>query len=182
MVAGCLLLAGTAGCGSPVSDKPTNVDVRAGNGKPEDRTGVLQLSAGKSRQDDSPPRTATGSAGATLKPLPPSAGKSGQADAPPTTTTDSAGATLTPFPLSLPPAAIRQHDDDDLLNIPKAVAKDLNSSDARDRYRALDYWEEKDSKAPIDPVFDAMGDDDPAVRAKAAAIIERYTAAGEERE
>ena len=66
--------------------------------------------------------------------------------------------------------------------IPDTVAKDLASPDARDRYHALDYWEAKDSKAPLDPVFEAMEDDDPAVRAKATAIAEQYWAAEQERE
>lgn len=66
--------------------------------------------------------------------------------------------------------------------IPLSVEKDLQSLEARDRYRALDYWEAKDSKAPLDPVFEAMEDDDPAVRAKAAAIVEQNWAAEQERE
>lgn len=67
-------------------------------------------------------------------------------------------------------------------NIPAAVAKDLHSQDARDRYRALDYWEAKDGKAPLDPLFEAMEDEDPAVRAKATAIAEQRWAAEQERE
>lgn len=144
LVAGCLLLAGMAGCGSPVSDKPANAEVRAANGKPEDRTGAGQSSAGKSRQDDPAPKTAIGLAGMTQSPAP--------------------------------------RDEDDRLNIPDTVAKGLGSSDARERYRALDYWEKKDSKAPMDPVFDALADEDPAVRDKAAAIIDKLAEAGEERE
>jgi len=146
LAAGCLLLAGTAGCGSPVSDKSANAELRVENGKPEDRIGAVQSRAGKSGPDDPTPTMATGSAGAT------------------------------------PPPTAAPRDDDDRLNIPEAVAKGLGSSDARDRYRALDYWEEKDSKAPMDPIFDAMEDDDPAVRAKAAAILKQYMEAGEERE
>jgi hypothetical protein len=65
--------------------------------------------------------------------------------------------------------------------IPPSVEKDLQSLEARDRYRALDYWEAKDSKAPLDPVFEAIEDDDPAVRAKATAIVEQYWAAEQER-
>ncbi|MBH0178077.1 MAG: hypothetical protein HP491_09475 [Nitrospira sp.] len=68
------------------------------------------------------------------------------------------------------------------LNIPATVAKDLGSPDARDRYRALDHWEAKHSKAPLDSVFEAMEDDDPAVRAKATAIVEQRWAAEQERE
>jgi hypothetical protein len=59
-------------------------------------------------------------------------------------------------------------------SIPQTITNDLNSPDARVRYRALDHWEAKDSKAPLDPVFEAMEDEDPAVRAKATAIVEQY--------
>lgn len=68
------------------------------------------------------------------------------------------------------------------LNIPETIVKDLSSLDARDRYRALDYWESKDSKAPLDPVFEAMEDEDEAVRAKATAIVEQYWAEEQEKE
>jgi hypothetical protein len=67
-------------------------------------------------------------------------------------------------------------------SIPQSVEKDLGSSDARVRYLALDYWEAKDSKAPLDPVFEAMEDEDEAVRAKATAIVEQYWAAEQEKE
>lgn len=146
LVAGCLLLAGLIGCGSPSSDKPATADLHAVNGKPEDRKGAVQPSAGKSAQVDPASKSATGSAGGALS--------------------------LTAVP----------RDADDRLNIPDSVAKDLGSSDARDRYRALDFWEKKDSKAPIDPIYDAMEDDDPSVRAKAAAILNQYMEKGEERE
>lgn len=146
LVVGCLLLAGVIGCGQPASDKPANVELHAANGKPEDRKGAVQPSAGKSGQVDPASKVATSPTG-------------------------------TPLPLTAVP-----RDADDRLNIPDAVAKDLGSSDARDRYRALEYWEKKDSKAPIDPIYDAMEDDDPSVRAKAAAILKQYMEAGEERE
>lgn len=146
MVVSCLFLAGTVGCGSPASDKASSAELRAGNGKSEDRAGAIQPPAGKPRQTDPAPTTVVGSAGAI------------------------------PSPTAIP------RDDGDRLNIPDAVAKDLGSSDARDRYRALDYWEKKDSKAPIDPIYDAMEDDDPSVRAKAAAILQQYMEKGEERE
>ncbi|HMS84511.1 MAG TPA: hypothetical protein PKD12_12735 [Nitrospira sp.] len=146
LVAGCLLLAGTIGCGSPASDKPANAELHAVNGKPEDRKGTVQSSVGKSGQADPSTKVATSPTGASL-------------------------------PLTAVP-----RDADDRLNIPDSVAKDLGSSDARDRYRALDYWEKKDSKAPIDPIYDAMEDDDPSVRAKAAAILNQYMEKGEERD
>ncbi len=146
LVAGCLLLAGMVGCGSPVSDKTINAERQGTNVKQEDRKGAVQPIAGKSGQADPASKAAIGSA------------------------------------VAAPPSLAIPRDDDDRLDIPDAVAKDLGSSDARDRYRALDYWEKKDNKAPIDPIFDAMEDDDPSVRAKAAAILKQYTEAGEDRE
>jgi hypothetical protein len=71
-------------------------------------------------------------------------------------------------------------------NLPASIAKDLASPDARTRYRALDHWETKEdsklSKSPLDPVFEAMEDEDEAVRAKATAIVEQYWTAEQERE
>jgi hypothetical protein len=64
--------------------------------------------------------------------------------------------------------------------VPEAVTKDLDSPDARARYRALDHWDAKDSKPPLDPVFEAMEDEDEGVRAKATAIVEEYWAAEQE--
>ncbi|MCS6896754.1 MAG: DUF3160 domain-containing protein [Nitrospira sp.] len=66
--------------------------------------------------------------------------------------------------------------------IPTDVAKGLGSPDARALYRALDYWETKGNRAPLDPVFEAMEDEDPAVRAKATAIIEQQWAATRQQE
>ena len=50
------------------------------------------------------------------------------------------------------------------------------------RYRALDQWAVKDNKAPLEPVFEALEDEDEAVRAKATAIVERHWAMEQERE
>jgi hypothetical protein len=68
------------------------------------------------------------------------------------------------------------------LNIPDTIAKDLGSPNPSARYRALDYWETKGTQASMDPVFEAMEDEDPSVRAKAAAIIEQRWEAEQERE
>ncbi len=67
-------------------------------------------------------------------------------------------------------------------SIPQTISNDLTSPDARVRYRALDHWEDKDTKAPLDPVFEAMEDEDPAVRAKATAIVEKQWEAEQEQE
>jgi len=67
-------------------------------------------------------------------------------------------------------------------SIPQSIEEDLGSPDARVRYRALDYWEAKDSKAPLDPVFDALEDQDETVRGRATEIVERHWAVEQERE
>jgi hypothetical protein len=66
--------------------------------------------------------------------------------------------------------------------IPESIAKGLDSPDVRDRLQALDHWEKKGSKAPLDPLFEALDDEDGYVRAKATEIIERYWAAEQEQE
>jgi len=143
LVAGCLLLAGTAGCGSPDSDtsvsgKPAKVESRAADDKPEDRKGTPQPAAEQSGEVTSLMAAANGSDGANMLPVQPA-----------------------------------PQDKDDLLDIPEEVAKGLGSENARDRLRALDHWA-KDKKASMDPVFDMAEDDDPEVRAKAEAIIDKY--------
>ena len=77
---------------------------------------------------------------------------------------------------------VGNHTSESISSVPFSVARDMQSPEARDRYRALDYWEAKDSNAPLDPVFEAIEDDDPAVRAKATAIVDRYWAVDQERE
>ncbi len=66
--------------------------------------------------------------------------------------------------------------------IPDLITKDLNSPDASVRLRAMSHWGSKETSAPLDPLFEAMDDEDPAVQAKAIEIIERYWAAEQERE
>lgn len=60
-----------------------------------------------------------------------------------------------------------------ILNVPASIMTSLDSADPRVRYHALDYWEMKGTNAPLDPVFDALEDEDEAVREKAEAIVER---------
>jgi len=67
-------------------------------------------------------------------------------------------------------------------NVPEAIAKDLSSPDARVRYRALEYWETKGAQASLDPVFEALDDEDPAIRAKASIIVEQHWTMEQERE
>jgi len=44
----------------------------------------------------------------------------------------------------------------------------------------MNHWEAQGTKAPLDPLFAAMDDEDEVVRAKATEIIERYWAAEQE--
>jgi HEAT repeat protein len=67
-------------------------------------------------------------------------------------------------------------------NIPHRIASELASPNPRVRYDALNYWETKGTQASIDPVFEAMEDEDPFVRAKATTIIEQRWEAEQERE
>lgn len=66
--------------------------------------------------------------------------------------------------------------------IPDSIIKDLNSPDARVRLQAMSHWGSNETTAPLDPLFEAVDDEDPAVQAKAIEIIERYWAAEQERE
>lgn len=66
--------------------------------------------------------------------------------------------------------------------LPDAVAHNLTSVDPRVRYQALDYWDAKGDSVPLDPVFEAMEDEDSAVRARATAIVEQAWASEEEKE
>ena len=80
------------------------------------------------------------------------------------------------------PADNSYHEDDKtpvrvMPNVPDTVAKGLNSPDASARLQALNYWGKPENKAPLDPLYEAVEDPDPAVRAKATEIIERHWAA-----
>lgn len=68
------------------------------------------------------------------------------------------------------------------LSVPNTIVKDLDSSNPRTRYDALDYWQTTGTQAPLDLVFEAMEDEDATVREKATAIIEHYWEAEDERE
>lgn len=75
-----------------------------------------------------------------------------------------------------------QNNQPQVANLPESIVQDLASPDARERFRALNHWEEKgEPKAPLDAVFEAMEDEDEAVRAKATAIVEQRWAAEHDR-
>lgn len=139
-----MLLAGLAGCGPASSDKSQNPGPRASVGAPS-----LPKQSPSSGNNPLTPVTQTAS------PVPLVSVINGEGSSPGTGTVP--GEDKLPVP-----------------SIPDSIAKDIGSPDARARYRALDYWETKGTQAPLDPVFEAMEDEDEAVRAKATEIIERY--------
>ena len=66
-----------------------------------------------------------------------------------------------------------ERDNRSIPGVPDIVARDLGSADPRDRYRALEHWNVKGGTTPLDPVFEAMEDEDEDVREKATAIVEQ---------
>lgn len=75
-----------------------------------------------------------------------------------------------------------ERDNRSIPGVPDMVAKDLGSADPRDRFRALEHWNIKGGTAPLEPVFEAMEDEDEGVRAKATAIVEQRWAEKQEKE
>ncbi|HEX5544654.1 MAG TPA: hypothetical protein VFX10_04095, partial [Nitrospira sp.] len=62
--------------------------------------------------------------------------------------------------------------DREVSDVPEPVLKDLASLNPSTRLRALNYWDVKGSKLSLDSIFEAMEDEDEAVRARATAIID----------
>ena len=160
-----VIVTGLAACGPASSDNPPGQESRVTVSGPASR------STGQGGKIFTSPKAAdnqTGSASGTATvPGRDNAGQVGKflskPEAPPTVET--AARDTLPFP-----------------DIPASIVKGLDSPDARDRLQALDHWEQKGSKPSLDPVFEALEDENEAVRAKATAIIEQYWEQGKERE
>jgi len=161
---GCSLLIGLASCGPASSDNAPRLGPNASLGGPTSR-GTGQ--EGKAGITPIPSGNDTGSASA--KGTFPGGDNIGQGD----NLAKSAGT---------PDVETDGRDKLPIPGIPESIAKGLESPDARSRLQALDHWEKKGSKAPLDPVFEALEDEDDAVRAKATAIVERQWAIERERE
>jgi len=58
-------------------------------------------------------------------------------------------------------------------SVPASIMTSLDSADPQVRHRALEYWETNGTNASLDPVFEALEDEDESVREKAEAIVER---------
>lgn len=143
-----------AGCGSPASDPPSGLNSRAAavDTAKGSETRSAEVGTQKPEQVSDTRLSGTGD-------------RSGQNDRP------SAGR-----------QAIAEKSDETMEernaetspDIPESIVKDLSSPDPHIRYRALDYWGTQVDEPPLTPVFEAMEDEDPAVRAKAATIVERH--------
>jgi hypothetical protein len=58
----------------------------------------------------------------------------------------------------------------------------LASPDVRVRLWALDHWEQHPPTKSLDPLIEALDDEDEDVQEKASAIIERYWAVEQEQD
>jgi len=68
------------------------------------------------------------------------------------------------------------------LPLPDSIAADLASPHINIRLKALDYWAKQGTKAPLDPLLEALEDDDAEVRTKAAKIAEEQWGIKQEQE
>lgn len=151
ITAGCLSLLWTVGCGAPPADKVPGQESRAAIAGSNRIETPQNINQRINRPGLLPGESQAENAGSSNQ-RSPLAGKDDENNQP-------------QFP-----------------KLPESIAKDLDSPDARDRFRALNHWEEKDgAKAPLDPVFEAMEDEDEAVRGKATAIVEQRWAADHDR-
>lgn len=169
IAASCSLLVVLTGCGSPAPDNQPSLESRASVSMPDDKTKAQGTRHGE--KTFLPPFASdnrTDAASGTQ--VSPGSNKSSQADRP---MNQSGG---------VPNIVADESEKSPVPGIPPAIAKDLDSPDARIRFRALNHWDKQDTKAPLDPVFEALEDEDEAVRAKATAIIERQWAIERERE
>lgn len=144
---GCLLLVGQIGCGPGGSSNAPGLEARASGGK---------VSASPSTQENG-----VGS-------------PAGKGTVP--------GEDKSPSKSTGTPKSIETVEDKKIkavedkksaaLPIPDSITKDLGSPDASQRLRALDYWMAQGTKAPLDPLLEALEDEDEQVRTKAAKIAE----------
>jgi len=170
----CLMfLTGLAGCGQTSSDNAPNPGPRAGVGVPP-----------LSKQGPSPGNN-------PLTPITPAANHV------PLASSDKPGLAsgkwivperdslaqrdkLILKPESAPNGETEGQDNVPVAGIPDSIAKDLDSLDALERLQAMNHWDSQGTKAPLDPLFAALDDEDGRVREKAAEIIERYYAIEQE--
>ena len=160
-----VLLVGLAGCGSSSSDNAQTLESRTGTRMPAAR------STGPGEKALTPPVHPDSRAGfMSGTGITAGGGNLGQGDQ------------LTLKPESRAPVEPDGRDTLSVSDIPESIAKGLESPDARERLQAMNHWEAKEIKIPLEPLFPALDDEDEGVRAKATEIIERYWAAEQEQE
>lgn len=161
LIATCVVSGGLSACGAPGSDPASGLDPRAATGKTANTSEAGEAALGaKGKGQASGVRVSMG---------PERSGENGRTSADQAAISDRTDGTADEGNAVLSPN-IRETS----FNIPETVARSLGSPDARERYRALDYWETQGAQAPLDAVFEALDDDDAAIRAKAASIVEQH--------
>ena len=158
-----MLLTGLAGCGQTSSDSAPSLGSRAST------NGSAARDPGQGEKTFSPPISSANQAGIPLgKGTAPARENIGQEDK------------LVLKPESAPNVETDGLDNLSVAGIPDSIAKDLDSPDALVRLQAINHWEAQGTKAPLDPLFAALDDEDGRVRVKATEIIERYYAIEQE--
>ncbi len=155
-----MLFSGLTGCGPASSDNATNpvtggsVGGSVGRGMEQGETQLLPPLASERQTGSASMKTLPGGETNTL-PLKPDD----------TLNVESDGRETLPVP-----------------GLPDSIAMALDSPDADLRIQALNHWDTQKTEASLDPVFEALEDENEAVRAKATAIIEQAWAEEQERE
>ena len=148
LAVGCALLAGLAGCGPGGSGNSPTLEARA--------------SAAKAATT-SPSTQENGAGSASGKETVPAGDKSLSKSAGTANNTETAEDKKIKAVEEKKSAA---------LPVPDAITRDFESPYPRIRLLALDYWATQGTKAPLDPLLEALEDDDDEVRTKAAKIAE----------
>lgn len=144
---GCSLLLGLVGCGPGGSGNAPSLEARASGAKAATSPSTQENGAGSAPGKETVPRGD--------KSLSKSAG------------TPVNSATIEDKKIKAVEAKKSE-----ALPVPDEIARDFESPYARIRLLALDYWATQGTKAPLDPLLEALEDEDEEVRTKAAKIAE----------
>ncbi len=164
MLLSLMLLAGLAGCGPASPDNAPSLESRASvSGTPLPKQGPsLRNDPFTPAASPLPLASVNGTSSALGTGTVPGGDNIGQGDK------------LLSKPAGAPNVETDGRDKLPVPVIPDSIAKGLSSSDASERLQAMNHWEAQGTKAPLDPLFVAMDDEDEGVRRKATEIIERY--------
>lgn len=149
LAVGCALLAGLAGCGPGGSGNAPSLEARASEAKVSTSPPTQENGA------TSAPGKGTVPGGD--KPLSKSAGTPNRIE----TVEDKKIKSIEDKKSAATP-------------IPNLIANALSSPDANVRLKALDYWATQGTTAPLDPLLEALEDENEGVRTKATKIAEQH--------